>query len=99
MQAIHTPTEVFDEDLGRRVQRLFDGVQTGRALWRFNQLWYEDAALFQPRSATEARPIGEHPASYFRSERQVMMRLPKTQAVVFVIHTYVVARENMPEMI
>jgi hypothetical protein len=37
------------------------------------------------------RPAEErHAAHYLRSERQTLIRLPKTHAVVFGIHTFVV---------
>ncbi len=89
---IHDPVEVYTEDLARRVQRLFDGIRPGRPLWRFNALRYADPALHQPRSIHDRRPERRDPDScpYLRSERQCLVRLPRTQAVVFSIHTYVV---------
>lgn len=92
---IHDPVPEYDIALARRVQRLFDGVQPGRPLWRFNRLWYQDAALYQPRSETRPRPMGDDPAPYLRCERQTILRLPETRAVLFAIHTYVIARENI----
>lgn len=92
---IHHPVAEYDPALARRVQRLFDGVQVGRPLWRFNRLWYQDASLYQPRSETQPRPMGAAPAPYLRCERQTVMRLPETRAVLFAIHTYVVARANV----
>ncbi len=96
---IHVPVASYDDNIARRVQRLFDGIQPDRPLWRFNALWYEDPELFQPRSASEPR---EKPkagtTSYLRSERQTLMRLPKTGAVVFSIHTYVLAAHSLAEM-
>jgi hypothetical protein len=91
---IHAPVAEYDEALARRVQRLFDGVQPGRPLWRFNLLAYEDPALYQPRreSARRDRPSG-HPG-FMRSEKQCIMRLPRTRAVVFSIHTFVLARSD-----
>jgi hypothetical protein len=32
---------------------------------------------------------------FVRSERQCLIRLPESRAVLFSIHTYVVARENL----
>ncbi len=91
---IHDPVDEYDDDLARRVQRLFDGVQPSRPLWRFNALWYADPDLHQPRSETARRPErAAKSADYLRSERQVILRLPQTDAVVFSIHTYVIARE------
>ncbi|WP_204114669.1 heme-dependent oxidative N-demethylase family protein [Shimia biformata] len=87
--AIHVPVESYDDNIARRVQRLFDGVRVGRPIWRFNALWYDDPALHQPRLEGDARPICRpgHPR-FMRSERQAIMRLPESDAVVFSIHTY-----------
>lgn len=88
--AIHAPVAEYPE-IAARVQRLFDGVQPGRPLWRFNVLWYDDPALFQPRSRDAPRPLADPAgAPYLRSERQCILRLPRTRAVVFSLHTYVV---------
>ncbi len=99
LEAIHAPVAVYDTALATRVQRLFDGVQAGRPLWRFNQLWYEDPDLFQPRSETEPRPLGDRPSPYLRAERQTILRLPMTRWCVFAIHTYVVRASDLPDEI
>ena len=92
---IHEPVASYDADIARRVQRLFDGVRPGRPLWRFNALWYADAVLHQPRSVHERRPRADPAtAPFFRSERQSIVRLPKSGAVVFSIHTYVLTRDD-----
>lgn len=87
LTTIHDPVDEYDANISRRVQRLFDGVRTGKPLWRFNKLSYADADLHQPykRAVTDEMP-------FVRSERQCILRLPQTNAVVFTIHTYVVAR-------
>ena len=85
LTAIHIPVAEYDADLARRVQRLFDGVREGRPLWRYNRLRYVDADLHQP---VRRRTDGD--MKYVRSERQCILRLPRTQAVVFSIHTYVI---------
>ncbi|WP_298936120.1 DUF3445 domain-containing protein [uncultured Ruegeria sp.] len=96
---IHVPVASYDADIARRVQRLFDGIRPDRPLWRFNVLWYEDPELFQPRSASEPRKTRDRATkSYLRSERQTLLRLPETGAVVFSIHTYVLAADSLPEM-
>ncbi len=96
LTAIHVPVDSYDANLAARVQRLFDGVQVGRPLWRFNALWYHDAALHQPRSANAPRPkpkAGQ--AGFLRSEKQTILRLPRTRAVVFGIHTFVLSRADV----
>ena len=97
---IHIPVKEYTDDLARRVQRLFDGIQVGRPLWRFNQLWYQDPELYQPRSASEPRRVGsgKKEGPYYRTERQTLLRLPHSNAVVFAIHTYVLARADVPEL-
>lgn len=93
LSVIHVPIPEYDDNIGRRVQRLFDGVRPGRPLVRFNRLFHDDPTLFQPgprRSNTDrANPAT---APYLRSERQCLVRLPETAAVVFSIHTFVVER-------
>ncbi len=97
--AIHDSVDAYDPNIARRVQRLFDGIQPDRPLWRFNALWYPDAELFQPRSITQRRPPqNQDTARYLRSERQTLLRLPQTGAVVFAIHTYVMAAEQVAKL-
>lgn len=97
---IHEPVESYTPDLAKRVQRLFEAIRPESAMWRANALFYEDPSLFQPRLEADPRlPEGDAPL-YLRSERQSLLRLPKTGAVAFTIHTYVVAREDVePEVV
>ena len=53
---IHDPVDPYNDQIAKRVQRLFDGIQVDRPLWRFNALHYADPALFQPRSMYARRP-------------------------------------------
>ena len=88
---IHVPVPSYTEDIGKRVQRLFDGAQPLRPMWRANLHSYEDATLFHVRSESNPRPYTDINPLYERSERQTVMRLPKTGAVLFAIHTTMVA--------
>lgn len=90
---IHARVPEYDGQIARRVQRLFDGVQVGRPLWRFNRLHYADPALFQPVSRQTPSEELRAGYPYLRTERQCVLRLPKTQACVFSIHTYVLKRD------
>jgi len=87
---IHVPVPAYDADIAKRVQRLFDGVQVGRPLWRYNALGYVDPALFQPRAEGVPKYGETAEQRFIRSERQTILRLPKTGAVVFGIHTFMV---------
>ncbi|MHC9234240.1 heme-dependent oxidative N-demethylase family protein [Pseudooceanicola sp. 502str34] len=95
MIRIHRPVAAYDENIAKRVQRLFDGVQVGRPLWRYNYLHHGNPALYQPQSETrkDYASYSKAPQTYIRSERQTMRRLPETRAVVFGIHTYILRRE------
>ncbi len=84
---IHIPVPEYDDDIARRVQRMFDGVRAGRPLWRINRLSYVEADLHQPRR----KAVGEV-ERFNRSERQCIIRMPRTDAVIFTIHTWVVRR-------
>ncbi|MEM7471023.1 MAG: DUF3445 domain-containing protein [Pseudomonadota bacterium] len=89
LSAIHAPVKPYTQDMARRVQRLFDAVKVGRPLWRANALRYATPDLFQPdrHVAQSDVPVG---TGYLRSERQSVLRLPETGAVVFSIHTRLV---------
>ncbi len=99
MGRIHKPVAVYDENVARRVQRLFDGVQTGRPLWRYNQHFEPSPALFTPVTEAEKfsgpRRPPDRQGDYYRSERQTVLRLPETRAVLFAIHTYMLRREDV----
>ncbi|SDI94474.1 heme-dependent oxidative N-demethylase family protein [Aliiruegeria lutimaris] len=95
MMGIHIPVQVYDPELGRRVQRLLDGIQPGRPLSRSNAFFYDDPGLFQPRPESDPRPAGGPEAPYFRSERQCLLRLPESNAVAFSIHTILLERKQL----
>ena len=93
---IHIPVKEYDEEIAKRVQRLFDGLQVNRPVWRFNALYYEDSHLFQPRSVNQPRKKpAPNQVNYFRSERQTLIKLPETTAIVFGIHTFVIKTQNL----
>lgn len=89
LTGIHDPVPIYDADIGKRVARLFDAIRPEQPLWRMNYLTYDDFALHQPRREGEQRPRPTDHV-FIRCERQCLLRLPDTKAVVFTIHTYVV---------
>jgi dimethylamine monooxygenase subunit A len=94
MARIHQPVAEYSEDLAKRVQRLFDAIRPEQPLWRMNYNVYAEADLFHPRSESDLHQV-RRAGRYLRSERQVLLRLPKTGAVVFTIHTYLVTLESL----
>ena len=89
LTGVHGPVDEYDENLAKRVQRLFDGVKEKKPMWRANLLRYDDPTLHQPREEGNPRPVGTDQSPYERSERQTLFRLPVSRAVVFAIHTVV----------
>lgn len=94
LTVIHQPVAEYDGNIERRVQRMFDLMRVEQPLWRSNVLLYDDPALFAPR--TRAQRDGS-PAAFVRSERQSLVKLPQSGAVVFSIHTYLVQSENLTD--
>lgn len=94
LDAIHRPVAAYDATMAARVQRLFDAIRPETPLMRGNALRYADPALHQPRREAEPRPSVPDPG-YVRAERQCLLRLPATGAVVFSIQTYVVERDAL----
>jgi hypothetical protein len=93
---IHKPVTPYDADVARRVQRLFDAIRPEQGLWRANANHCADATLFSPRRE-EDPPRQDRGADtpFLRSERQTLVRLPESRAVIFGIHTYIVRRESL----
>jgi hypothetical protein len=89
MTGIHQPVEIYDDQLAARVHRLLSAIRPEQPLWRMNFFTYDDFMLHHPRVEGDWRrqPAGR---SYVRCERQTLLRLPLTQAVLFAIHTIVV---------
>ena len=92
---IHEPISSYDVDIARRVQRLFDAIRPGRPLWRANMHLWNEATLFAPRAEADQRPDEPYPAPFIRSERQCLVRLPRTSAVVFSIHTFLLRTDDL----
>ncbi|MEK6215967.1 MAG: DUF3445 domain-containing protein [Boseongicola sp.] len=95
LPGIHKPIETYDASLGKRVQRMFSALRVDQPLWRANALLYEKSDLFAPRSESDDTPHTTAQGRYLRSERQVLLRLPETGAIVFSIHTYLIDRSNL----
>jgi hypothetical protein len=95
LTAIHVPVQPYDQQMAQRVQRMFDRIRPDTPLWRMNALLYADPALHQPKSELDQRRprSGERP--YLRSEKQCLLRLPDSDAVVFSIHTYLVRASSL----
>lgn len=90
MVGIHTPVDRYDANMAQRVERVLTALQPGKAVWRANVLCYNDPDLYQPRLESEKRPFDRAKPLWVRVERQSLMRLSPSNAIVFTIHTHIV---------
>lgn len=94
LMRIHQPVRKYDEDVGRRVQRLFDAIRPETPLWRANA-HLSRAPLFHALREDAPKDMREGEMPFIRSERQCLLRLPVSMAVVFSIHTYLVRTADL----
>jgi len=94
LMRVHRPVAAYDDDMGRRVQRLMDAIRPESPMWRMNAN-ASRAPLFNPQPEDQVRGATRADFPYVRCERQCLIRLPISRAVVFSIHSYVVRREDL----
>ena len=83
LSIIHRPIPGFTEQLTPRVSRFFQHIKPGQPVVRYN--WgIQPGDQLNWQTASEPVVTADTPL-YYRSERQTLMRLPDTQAVVFFI--------------
>ena len=94
LRQIHQPVPHLNQEIGEALEFSFDRVTVDRPMWRANWTLMDDARNFQPeppsefeRAKFDQSDIGN--AMFFRVERQTLRRLPKSDAIVFTIRTYV----------
>ncbi|GHA41135.1 NADH dehydrogenase [Amylibacter ulvae] len=95
MSRIHTPVPEFSADIARRVQRMFDTMRDGRALWRANWMVYADPDLHQPRLENAPHRPAPTGQGWMRVERQSLRLLPRSGMTVFGIHSIVVPMDAL----
>jgi hypothetical protein len=86
LRQIHDPIPGIHEDLSPRIDRFFDHLRPEHPVQRFNWTLQADPGLFHP----DPGKAPEDPSSplYYRVERQMLVRLPRTGAVVFTIRVF-----------
>lgn len=89
MIGIHDRVPNYDDDIARRVQRLFDALRPDHPLVRANWLVHTSPELHQPLTEEAKAKWEKAPSDRFwlRTERQSLLRLPHSGAVVFTIKT------------
>ena len=100
MTHIHEPVPYYDEGIARRVNRIFDALHPDRPVVRCNWLLHTDPELFMPigREGDQQRIARADPYGpiYLRTERQTLVRLPRTNAIAFGIKSSVTPIEALP---
>jgi dimethylamine monooxygenase subunit A len=93
---IHRSVPLFAEHIGRSSSLLLQRLKVGRPVWRVNWSFKATARLnHTPKYHYEEQQLSEQitrenigERCFVRIERQALARLPKTNAVLFTIHTY-----------
>lgn len=88
---IHEPVPGYQQQLAQRVNKLMSGLKPGKPLLRYNWsiqnsnelCWRDDLA------------IQETEEYYWRVERQTLIKLPQTGAIVFAIRLFLHSFETM----
>jgi hypothetical protein len=93
---IHQSVPLFAEYLGRSSTLLLERLKIGRSVWRLNwslkatkRLNHTPRFHYEEQQSSQEithENIGER--CFLRIERQALTRLPRTNAVLFTIHTY-----------
>ena len=88
---LHHGVPGYKEDIGQRVDEIFNRLPAERILERFNWSIYDDPKLFQP---VHSKPFVEFKESkpnklFLRVERQTIRKLPVYGTVLFTIRVYV----------
>ena len=95
---VHGPVPLYAERLSAAVDRFMRALRPGKLAERFNWGLFDDAALFQPQPAhgvaAEITETNALDRLFLRVERQTLMRLPASGAVLFAIrvHSYALRR-------
>ncbi len=96
LDEIHQPVPGYHEELARPTNAFFDRLKPDRAFWRLNWTLLDSPVLYQP-AVVRCSPSGRLDDWYFRVERQTLRALPRTNAVVFTIRTYVTSAATLRE--
>jgi hypothetical protein len=91
---IHSPVPGYDGALSTPTNSFFDRLRPERSYWRLNWTLLDDPDLHQPNRA-RVSPSGDLDSWHFRVERQTLRQLPRTNAIIFTIRTYVTSAASL----
>ena len=88
LSAIHGPVPHYADQLARRVDTFFDRLRVERPVVRRNLSIHDHDDLLRPEPSETFEDFdGDLDRVWLRSERQTLVRLPSTGAVLFTIKT------------
>jgi len=105
MIGIHMPVPLYEDEIGPSVNHFMTRLKVGKPVWRANWTIVDDPTLFQPLNEEDiyaaiqgkvrnpngfSIDIGNAGSRlYTRCERETLIRLPRTGAILFTIRTYI----------
>jgi len=105
MRSIHLPVPLYADVIGSAVEHFMDRLRVGKPVWRANWAIADDPTLFQPLNEEDIyaalqgkvrKPydVGDLVGNvgsrlYTRCERETLVRLPRSGAILFTIRTYI----------
>ncbi len=88
---IHAPVTHYDHELEARVDHFFERLRVDHPVTRRNLSIHNHEELFRPEPHESPRSFAPDPSGldrvWLRSERQTLVRLPRTGTVLFTIKT------------
>lgn len=88
LERVHSPVPGYPGSFAGRVDGFLGRLRPGQGVWRRNWLVHDVPDLHLPEWVPDVdRPTPVPEGRWLRSERQTLVRLPSTDAVVFTIRT------------
>ncbi|KAH8598765.1 hypothetical protein B0O99DRAFT_614128 [Bisporella sp. PMI_857] len=88
MRNLHAPVPGWQGTLGRHVNHYFDNLSSKTHMERYNLFIQTAPDLFQDNPTFQTMPTLRLDNIQIRRERQTFRRLPKSDAVLFTVRTY-----------
>ncbi len=92
---VHKKIRNYNNVIAQRIERILHNLSPEKIIMRANYLIYTNPDLHQPSGEGEEKTITQGLQRFVRVERQTLRKLPKTKAIVFSIHTYVVSAHSL----